>query len=144
MSSVPQSFSNDPKYPFLSNLIYPGEVFVSQMNVTSLLLNPSGVTIYHSDLCYFKPFSTLHLEQNRTASQEQENKTNYFRSFTLQTISVKKTILEQKKTKRISVRSIKIVHSIWTELFFLKKIFSGVRLHLCILKIKYMLIYTKL
>lgn len=42
------------------------------MKVTSLLLSPSRAATYHSDLCYFKPFSTSHLEQNKTVNQELE------------------------------------------------------------------------
>jgi len=70
MSSVSQRVCNDPKCPFLSNLIYSGGVYPGHMNVTSLLINLFGVHISHSDLCYFKAFSILHIEQNRTISQE--------------------------------------------------------------------------
>lgn len=41
------------------------------MKVTSLLLIPFGAATY-SILCYFKPFSTSHLEQNKTLNQELE------------------------------------------------------------------------
>lgn len=74
MSLASQSIAKDLKCPFSSTLVYSGEVFLSQRKVTSHLLSPFGTAIYHSVLCYFKPFSTLHLEHNGRVNEELENK----------------------------------------------------------------------